>query len=147
MRYVIILAVLLWAAPALATDDIWTDDPQGTRTGCKVEKQGTCYYDTAADAATPILRTETCREITATWISLITDNSDVANTAQVFKFYGAANDKTADANDDEAIAVEAVTLTGLGPDSDTIYAFDAPAVYFRVNNSSGVGRAILKCFK
>ncbi len=146
MKYVLILAVLLWSAPALATDDIWVTDPQGTR-ACIVERNGYCYYDTALDAATPIQRTTECDEITATWISLITDNSDVANTAQVFSFFGDAQDRTADSNDDEAIAVEAVTLTGLGPDADTIYAFDAPAVYFRVNNSSGVGRAILHCIK
>jgi hypothetical protein len=148
MKTLFILVALLVAAPALATDDVWVKAPQGSGTdlGCKLPKDRYCYYDTSTTAATPILKTHGCQEITVTFVANITDNTTFVNTAQVFRFFGDHEDTTADANDDEAIAINGITLNGdPSTQTDTIYGFDSVMTYISVTNSTGTSRITMHC--
>jgi len=145
MKYIITLLALLVAAPALATNDAWVTSPAGTQS-CRLPQNRVCYYDATSTSTTPALDTSGCREITASFLSDITDNSLTANTAKAFRFFGAG--LTALTGDDEAIWLEGVTLDGDSTTStDAVYAFDAPKVYFSITKSSGTSRAVLACWQ
>jgi len=148
MRHLLVILAFLLAGPALATDDIWTQSPGGTL-GCKLPKDDVCYLDTSTTGATPIIVTVGCREISASWVANITDDTLFANVAGVYRFFGGVStNTTADANDDAALLTENLSLDGNpATNTETIYGFDASAVYFRVTNSTGTSRAVLQCFE
>ena len=137
-----ILMILVAPIPAWAAD-AWVGLPGGaTQTApCSFSESRTCWWDVAATGVTTQLDTQSCENVSVSWIANIASGANM-NTATIYENHSTVISAT----DVTAEIVENAVLTG-DPATDlyAIYGFDAGFVYARFVISAGTGRLKVHC--